>query len=1054
MKRLLRALLALAGSAAAASAVAAGPAARLLDGFDTLTAWQASGTDQVDARLEAAKGSRGKAMCLAYDFHGVSGYVVARRTLQLALPAHYAFTFNVRGEGPANDFQVKFVDASGDNVWWLNKTGFAPPAQWQPFKLRQRQIDFAWGPTTDKVLERAAAVEFVVASGQGPSSGGKGRVCVDEFTLHTLAPEAGPPPALRALGTAPNAALAVDGDAASAWTADARRPQALTIDLGRPREFGGLVLRWQPDAHATRYAVQLSDDGKRWTTARQVSGAGRSVQPLLLTESEARYIRLQLQQGAGARYALAEVELKDLAWGASRNSFLLAEAREQPRGHYPRGFRGEQPYWTVVGVDGGAAHSALFGEDGAVEVGKNGFSIEPFVVDAQGTVTTWADVSVTQSLQEGYLPIPSAHWRHPRWQLDTTVAALGTPAQSQLLMRYRLANTTDQPQQLTLALAVRPLQVNPATQFLNASGGAATLRSLARSTTLQGEAVTVEGQPRVWPLQPADDAVGTSFDGASLVAMLNQPPAPRPLAVHDEFGAASAALRWRLSLAPGESRTIELLAPLTGLLPAHADSGWAAQQLAATTDAWRARLNRVGLQLPKAAQPLADTLRSAHAQMLVSRDGPMLQPGTRSYARAWVRDGAMMAEGLLRLGDVAVAREFVRWYAPHQFRNGKVPCCVDKRGADPVPENDSHGQLIFAIAELYRHTGDLAELRQLWPHVDAAVRYMDQLRASERTEANRQGAQRAHYGLMPASISHEGYSAKPMHSYWDDFWALRGYKDAVQLAQALGDAAAAQRIATARDEFAHDLHASIRTAAELHKIDFIPGAAELGDFDATSTTIGLAPGGEQHRLLPAQLAATFERYWREFVERREGRKTWADYTPYELRNVGALLRLGRPDRAHEALRFFMADRRPAAWNQWAEVVGREAREPRFIGDMPHAWISSDYIRALLDLLAYEREQDASLVLAAGVPPAWLDEGVLLRQLATAHGPLGYRLQRVNGELQLDVEAGLRLPAGGLVFTWPGEGEPPPATVDGTPQAWQGHELRLQRLPAKVRMPMP
>jgi hypothetical protein len=25
------------------------------------------------------------------------------------------------------------------------------------------------------------------------------------------------------------------------------------------------------------------------------------------------------------------------------------------------------------------------------------------------------------------------------------------------------------------------------------------------------------------------------------------------------------------------------------------------------------------------------------------------------------------------------------------------------------------------------------------------------------------------YGLLPASISHEGYSAKPMHSHWDNF---------------------------------------------------------------------------------------------------------------------------------------------------------------------------------------------------------------------------------------------------------------------------------------------
>ena len=40
------------------------------------------------------------------------------------------------------------------------------------------------------------------------------------------------------------------------------------------------------------------------------------------------------------------------------------------------------------------------------------------------------------------------------------------------------------------------------------------------------------------------------------------------------------------------------------------------------------------------------------------------------------------------------------WYAPYQFASGKVPCCVDARGADPVPENDSQGEFIYAVAEL------------------------------------------------------------------------------------------------------------------------------------------------------------------------------------------------------------------------------------------------------------------------------------------------------------------------------------------------------------------
>ena len=409
----------------------------------------------------------------------------------------------------------------------------------------------------------------------------------------------------------------------------------------------------------------------------------------------------------------------------------------------------------------------------------------------------------------------------------------------------------------------------------------------------------------------------------------------------------------------------------------------------------------------------------------------------------------MISEALLRMGHAGIAREFVQWYAPHQFANGKVPCCVDVRGADPVPENDSPGELIFAIAEVFRYTGDRAFLDALWPRVKSAAAYMETLRQSERTPANREPGQRALYGLLPASISHEGYSAKPMHSYWDDFWALKGYKDAAELARVVGDADANQ-LERQRDEFVTDLYASIEASGANHRIDYIPGAAELGDFDPTSTTIALSPADEQARLPQPRLQATFERYWREFVARRDGSREWADYTPYELRNIGAFVRLGWRDRAQQLLEFFLADQRPVGWKQWAEVVGHATREPRFIGDLPHAWVASDYIRSALDLFAYARESDQSLVLAAGVPSAWLDDGgIAIENLRTPSGELGYALKRDGGRIKLSIASGMKLPSGGIVFSWPGDAPPGATRVNAVPAQWINGELRIRALPAEI-----
>jgi hypothetical protein len=420
----------------------------------------------------------------------------------------------------------------------------------------------------------------------------------------------------------------------------------------------------------------------------------------------------------------------------------------------------------------------------------------------------------------------------------------------------------------------------------------------------------------------------------------------------------------------------------------------------------------------------------------------------------------MISEGLLRMGRTDAVREYVDWYAPYQFKDGMVPCCVDDRGSDPVPENDSHGELVFNIAELYRYGGDKAFLAKMWPHVLAAFGYMEKLRLSERTAANR-AKNPAFYGLMPASISHEGYSAKPMHSYWDDFWALRGYKDAVAIAQALGRDEDARRMAASRDQFHADLQASLFAAVAQHGIDYLPGAAELGDFDPTSTTMALALGAEPVGL-PGErlryttlLLGTFERYWREFRQRETGQRQWKDYTPYEWRNVSAFVRLGWRERAWDAVQFFFDDRAPRAWNQWAEVVSRTPRKPFFVGDLPHAWVASDFVRSALDMFAYTRESDDSIELAAGIPVDWFEgKGVAIRGLRTPQGVLGYSLRREGRLLQLDIDAGIRVPAGGLVFTWPYGGKPGRATVDGKPKQWRGKELgsqalRIDEVPAKV-----
>jgi hypothetical protein len=1020
----------------------------VLDTFDSATGWTALSSTQTTATLRVADGATGKALCLDYDFHGVSGYVGLQRALPLTYPADYAIAFKLRGEGKPNTLEFKMVDASGDNVWWINRPKTVLPAAWTPVRYKKRHVSKAWGPSPETELKQSAKLEFTLASGEG----GKGSACFDELTLTPLQPDDGSP--LRATSRDPNMRAALDDDAESAWRGTFAKPLPLIADLGRIREFGGLRLQWAPGVHASDYIVALSDDGTTWRAAKRMTGSDGGTDWIALPESEARYVRLQPAKGPGPRYGLATLAIEPLSFSATTNDFLKAVAAASPRGDWPRGFVDEQPYWTVVGVDGGK-HQALLSEDGAVEFGRGGPSIEPFVL-LGGRRIGWADVRGTTSLRDGYLPIPQVQWSHASFELKVATFAAREREQAQLITRYRIRNTTAAPLTLDLLLALRPLQVNPPSQFLNTRGGHAPLPLIqaTRRHGLAGHASATGAAPPKWTptfSRPADAVAVTTLDRGDVAGLgaADWSTGDGELRIEDPEGMASAAWRFRLELGPGETREVSWRASLLPGAAAPALDAAEAEEMAATE--WHRKLDAVQIRVPPQGQRLVDTLRTALAHMLISREGPRLQPGTRSYSRAWIRDGAMINEALLRLGRDDVAKEFVRWYAPYQFKDGKVPCCVDDRGSDPVPENDSHGELIFAIAEAYRFTGDRKLLEDLWPNVQGAVRYMDQLRMSERTEANR-AKNPAFYGMMPASISHEGYSAKPMHSYWDNLWALRGYKDAVDIAQWLGRADEAKAFATSRDQFANDLRASILAAAKLHKIEYIPGAAELGDFDATSTTIGLAPVDAGDVLPPDLLRNTFERYWRNAVARRDGTKPWKDYTPYELRTVGTFVRLGQPERAHAMLDFFFQGQEPKGWNQWAEVVSSTPRKPFFLGDIPHAWVGSDYVRSVLDMFAYARGSDDSQVIGAGIPLDWLaGDGVSIANLRTADGPLSYTLRSPSaGKIALDVPAGNKLPKGGIVLRLP-QAKVRSVRVDGAPASWRDGEVRVTRAPARVEL---
>ena len=771
-----------------------------------------------------------------------------------------------------------------------------------------------------------------------------------------------------------------------------------------------------------------------------------------LPESEAAFVRLKLEKSSRGRgYVLARIAVEPPEFSETPTKFLEAVASEAPRGRWPRSLLKEQLYWTLVGVDGGK-EKGLLSEDGALETGRGAFAVEPFLVSA-GKLYGWAESDTSQSLDDGDLPLPSVLRTHPNGlSLAVSAFADGPADASTMRARYRVRNAGPAAIQATLYLAARPLQVNPPWQFLNVPGGFAPIRSIAWN----GSAVEVNGQPKLVPLTAPSSFGATVFEDGEIVSRIAEGTFPAARSAADPAGFASAALAWDLEIPAGGSRDVVVAVPLSAGAPLpepplEPSAGFDARAALAAKD-WREKLERVSFDLPAAAQPIARAARANLGWILVNRDGPAIQPGARAYARSWIRDGALTAYALLRLGHTDEVKQFLLWFSTFEFESGAVPCCVDRRGADPVPENDSHGELLFLAGEYYRFTSDRATIEAVWPFLAKDAAHIERLRQSRRTAEYRTGEKAIFFGLLPESISHEGYSDHPVHSYWDDFWGIRGLSDAAELAAALGKTEDAARLSASRDEMRKDVHASIRAVIAARGLAYIPGSADLGDLDPTSTTIALEPCGEGSRLPQKELVATFEDYWQNFVARRADRAKGGGYTPYEWRVAGSLVRLGQRDRAQALFDFFFADRRPAAWNHWAEVVWPDPRTPKFIGDMPHGWVASDFIRSFLDLFAYDREEDGALVLGAGIPASWLADprGASVSRLRTRSGMLDLAFAAEGGGLRVHIGGGATPPPGGFAVTWPFPGRPSSATVNGKPAPISGAgEVIVRTAPAEV-----
>ncbi|MBK9096667.1 MAG: discoidin domain-containing protein [bacterium] len=777
-----------------------------LDDFEPVVGWNDFKADAVNINISQDDGLYGKCIRFSYDFTKGTGYGGIQKLFALDLPDNFEFTFYLKAESPSNNFEIKFLDSTGQNVWWVNNRNYDFPKDWKKIKIKKRHIQFAWGPTNDQSLKRIDRIEFTIAS----VVGGKGTIWIDElkFEPRPLETESYPKPIVFSTSSTIQNPISncFDNNPETFWQSLPEKVQHVKIDFQNVREFGGLYIQWHHKVWATSFEILISENNSDWEKVYSVSNNESEKSFIRLPDSETRYIKINLIKRNEAQYGINEIKILSVNKTKSLNDFIVYASKNSLIGDFPRYFSEQASYWTVVGLNSDVKE-ALINEDGMVEIERGGFSIEPMLYNGI-QLLNWSNTLKSQSLENNYLPIPNVKWESVgNVSLDVRAFANGQANEGSVLyLKYSINNMSEKKiKSNKLYLLVRPFQVNPYYQFLNLEGGVGRINSIKE----QDGKIYVNHDKVIFPVTKYNSFGASAFDEYNIVSSLWEGKIPTNISVVDpthlptgQTGLASGILKYDFNLEPGEEKVVYLAVPFYGeeTLPQNLNGSLIEQNLVETKDFWEEKLNHIKFNLPESADKIIHAWKSNIAYILINRDKAGIQPGSRSYERSWIRDGSLTSSALLKSGIVEEVKEFIDWYAAHQYENGKVPCVVDSRGPDPVPEHDSHGQMIYLIKEYFNFTKDTTFLRSKNENVLKAVEYIESLIAERSTDHFKNGndSVRAYYGLVTESISHEGYSAKPMHSYWDNFFTMKGLKDAAQIQLILGEKEYYERIKKVR----------------------------------------------------------------------------------------------------------------------------------------------------------------------------------------------------------------------------------------------------------------
>jgi hypothetical protein len=695
--------------------------------------------------------------------------------------------------------------------------------------------------------------------------------------------------------------------------------------------------------------------------------------------------------------------------------------------------------WTEVGAPYAAA-VALVAPDGSFAPRNHGPSVSFWIYDADAAnLLIPADHSPRLHLDDDYLPIVTSAWDAADLHVETTYFT-GWPGgnvaswfqdhgagsdQAVTYVRILVTSAASTPRHLAVFAAVRPFGVE---------------RDLHAIRTASCEVATgslfADGAVVLTSTRPATQCGASSISAGDASAFALRNELPGPVAVSDPAERAEAVFRVDVTAQSAAPAGVEFRAPaaaidptpehLSALVPDGFD-----QQRALVAGAWRGALNRTTLDVSDAR--FTNAFRASQAYLLLNRHGAAPRSGPLAHDAFWVRDAAYLGQAMERAGYAAENAATLEALIATQRENGSFPAITDATVARTVDEWDAQGEAIAALVAHYRFGHDQTWLARIYPNVASAARFLDTLRGRTLAEDPETRS------LLPANISAEDLGPAAWHHYWDDLWAIAGYREAAFAASETGQTTDAADFAARAEDLQRSMLESVAMVQARTGVAFVPNGPE--DVQTSAMARGTTPAVWPIRSLAgvdalALLGGSFRTYYGMWIAPQGGGYSHYLGTLWPYGGLGiahAALRLGMLEPTWQVLDWTMSHQTLPGTYAWGEAINPQTGGLE-LGDMPHSWAAAELISLLRDLVL--AEQDGVLLVNPGTPDSWLDPGrrVVLSNAPTEYGPVSVRLSRVpqlpgGSPPDLLVQLDGAPPRGWLVRV---PGKPAQVLVDGRP----------------------